>query len=109
MDELYVFSRGYIESHLLEKVCRVLDVRLVMGGEYPTEFLEIVNDPELMFTAINGLDGYRCDGAGWMDEDEKWVNWWGWRTRGYKAGYPAVYLHTTRGKDRQDRIVWRGC
>jgi len=70
-------------------VCRVLDVRLVMGGEYPTEFLEIVNDPELMFTTINGLDGYKCDGAGWMDEGEKWVDWWGWRTRGYNAGYPA--------------------
>ncbi len=71
MDELYIFNRGYIESRLLEKVCRVLDVRLVMGGEYPTEFLEIVNDPELMFTAINRLDGYRCDGAGWMDESDK--------------------------------------
>ena len=30
MDKLYVFNRGYIESCLLEEVCRVLDVRLVM-------------------------------------------------------------------------------
>jgi hypothetical protein len=110
-DMLYVFKNGYIGHDLLNSICKVLNTKIVIERPYPKEFIDIVNNPQMIYEIVNGstkLSGhYKTEAAGWIDHEltgvRKWVNWWVF-SRHVHSG--TAYLYST-ACDNTEKTMYR--